>query len=187
MQKFILIIGPQAVGKMTVGKEIAQHAGYDMFHNHVTIDPIHQYFSYGTDVGRKLVRDFRELMFKAFATSKKPGLIFTYVWDFDDESNHDYVEYLKRLFTNENWEFCIVELETTVEKRLERNVLPDRLEAKPFKKDTEWTTNELLSSVEKHRLNSQEGEITHPNYLRIDNTELSPGETALKIINHFKI
>ena len=38
MPKFILIIGPQAVGKMTVGQELAKMTGYKLFYNHMTIE-----------------------------------------------------------------------------------------------------------------------------------------------------
>ena len=36
--KLILIFGPQAVGKMTVGQELATLTGLKLFHNHMTID-----------------------------------------------------------------------------------------------------------------------------------------------------
>ena len=36
--KFILIFGPQAVGKMTVGQELAKITNLKLFHNHMTID-----------------------------------------------------------------------------------------------------------------------------------------------------
>jgi shikimate kinase len=31
---FIVIFGPPAVGKMTVGQELARLTGYKLFHNH---------------------------------------------------------------------------------------------------------------------------------------------------------
>lgn len=36
--KFVLIFGPQAVGKMTVGHEIEKITDLKLFHNHMTID-----------------------------------------------------------------------------------------------------------------------------------------------------
>ena len=36
--KFILLFGPQAVGKMTVGQELAKITDLKLFHNHMTID-----------------------------------------------------------------------------------------------------------------------------------------------------
>jgi len=36
--KFVLIFGPQAVGKMTVGQELANLTKLKLFHNHMTGD-----------------------------------------------------------------------------------------------------------------------------------------------------
>ena len=38
MAKLVLLTGPQAVGKMTVGQELAKITGLKLFHNHMTID-----------------------------------------------------------------------------------------------------------------------------------------------------
>jgi shikimate kinase len=37
---FVLIFGPPAVGKMTVGHEVAQRTGFKLFHNHLSIEPL---------------------------------------------------------------------------------------------------------------------------------------------------
>ena len=34
--KFVIIFGPPAVGKMTVGYELAKFTGLKVFHNHMT-------------------------------------------------------------------------------------------------------------------------------------------------------
>ncbi|GAE48204.1 hypothetical protein JCM21738_5289 [Mesobacillus boroniphilus JCM 21738] len=36
--KFVLIFGPQAVGKMTVGHELEKITELKLFHNHMTIE-----------------------------------------------------------------------------------------------------------------------------------------------------
>ena len=36
--KFVLIFGPHAVGKMTVGYELEKITGLKLFHNHMTIE-----------------------------------------------------------------------------------------------------------------------------------------------------
>lgn len=51
---FYFIVGPQAVGKMTVGQEIARLTGAKLFYNHMTIDLVSQFFDYGTKEGRQL-------------------------------------------------------------------------------------------------------------------------------------
>lgn len=36
--KLVIITGPQAVGKMTVGQELEKLTDLKLFHNHMTID-----------------------------------------------------------------------------------------------------------------------------------------------------
>lgn len=44
--KFILIFGPQAVGKMTVGHELEKITSMKLFHNHQTIELLYPYFGF---------------------------------------------------------------------------------------------------------------------------------------------
>ena len=37
MPKFIMIVGPQAVGKMTVGQELLKITNLKLLHNHILI------------------------------------------------------------------------------------------------------------------------------------------------------
>ena len=46
--RLLLIIGPPAVGKMTVGREIARRSSFRLFHNHHTIEPLVEVFDHGT-------------------------------------------------------------------------------------------------------------------------------------------
>ena len=83
--KFIIIFGPQAVGKMTVGHELEKITNLKLFHNHMTIELVSNYFSYSTPTGRRLVKLFREEIFKEVASSDLEGLIFTWLWNFDEK------------------------------------------------------------------------------------------------------
>jgi hypothetical protein len=42
--ELVLLFGPQAVGKMTVGQELARITELKLFHNHMTIDLLEPYF-----------------------------------------------------------------------------------------------------------------------------------------------
>ena len=81
--KLVILFGPQAVGKMTVGQELAKRTGLKLFHNHMTIDLVANFFDYSSREGKRLVSLFRQEIFQAVASSDLPGLIFTYVWAFD--------------------------------------------------------------------------------------------------------
>jgi shikimate kinase len=43
---FILITGPQAVGKMTVGQELEKITGLKLFHNHMSIELVLAHLNY---------------------------------------------------------------------------------------------------------------------------------------------
>lgn len=185
--EFIIITGPQAVGKMTVGFEVGKKTGLKLFHNHMTIEPVIRLFDYKTKEAQYLIKTFREEIFKAMAQSDEKGMIFTYVWGFDIEHDHQYIQSLIDLFEDHDARVSIVELEADVEKRLMRNNTPLRLEEKPSKRNVAWSASELLECMEQHRLNSLEGEITHPHYLRINNTDLEADQVADKIIEYFEL
>ena len=183
--KFMLICGPQAVGKMTVGEEVAKKTGLKLFHNHMTIELVSKFFSYGTDAGKRLVHSFRQQIFDEVIKSDLPGLIFTFVWAFDAQADWDYVDALIKKFESAGADIYVVELQADIEERLRRNKTEHRLQEKPTKRNIEWSEAELLKSMKKYRLNSLENEVPYRNYLKIDNTYLSAEETAERIIRHF--
>lgn len=185
--KFVLIFGPQAVGKMTVGQELAKITGLKLFHNHMTIEMVTPIFDFGTKEGQRLVSLFRKEIFEAAAKSDLEGLIFTYVWAFNHPSDWNYVNEVCKIFESRGGTVYFVELEADLNERLERNKSPHRLEHKPTKRNIEWSENNLKKSLEKYRLNSIEGEISKEEYIRINNTSMSAEEVAKVIKDKFQL
>lgn len=184
--KFILIFGPQAVGKMTVGQELAKRTGLKLFHNHMTIELLEPLFGFSPELWC-LSDLFRKEIFKTMAESKMTGLIFTYVWAFDLQEDWDFVNQVTEIFESKNATIYFVELEADLAERLERNKSPHRLEHKPTKRNVERSENELKATIESHRLNSLKDEIKKENYLRINNTNLAAQEVARLITNKFHL
>ncbi|USB33403.1 AAA family ATPase [Paenibacillus sp. YPG26] len=185
--KFVIIFGPQAVGKMTVGHELERLTGLKLFHNHMTIELVNPFFDYGTAAGARLVSLFRREIFEEMAKSGQAGMIFTYVWAFDLKSDWDYVEEISHIFESRGGTVYLVELEADLGARLERNKSPHRLLHKPTKRNFERSEQDLITTAERYRLNSREGEINKENYLRINNTRISPAETAQIIKDKFQL
>ena len=175
--KLVFLIGSGAVGKMTVGQELMKLTGLRLFHNHMTIEPVIAVF--GTYNG-KVVNEIRETIFREFAASDQYGMIFTYMWAFDQQADWDYVEHVKDIFRPYGTEFYCVELVAPQEVRLARNATENRIRNKPSKADIE-ASNARLRGEDNYRLVSNEGEIPFDNYLRIDNSSMSP-EDAAKLI-----
>ncbi|MCO7176563.1 AAA family ATPase [Sporolactobacillus kofuensis] len=183
---FVLIFGPQAVGKMTVGQELTKITNLKLFHNHMTIDLLVPLFGFSPEMWR-LCHLFREEVFKSVAKSDLGGIIFTTVWAFNRPEDHAFVEKVCQIFRSAGGEIFFVELEASVDERLIRNRTPNRLKEKPTKRNIECSEQNLLESMEKDRLNSIDGEITEPHYLRIDTTHLSAKDVAQMIKDTFHL
>ncbi|WP_168124048.1 AAA family ATPase [Paenibacillus sp. HB172176] len=185
--KLVIIFGPQAVGKMTVGQELERKTDLKLFHNHMTIELVSHFFSYGSKSGKRLVGLFRKEIFEEVAASDLEGLIFTFVWALDLPEDWKYIENLTNTFESKGGSVYLVELEADVKVRLERNKTENRLLHKPTKKNLEQSESDLLRTMENHRLNSLPGEFEESNYMKINNTNLTPEKVADMIKDRFKI
>jgi hypothetical protein len=185
--KLVMLFGPQAVGKMTVGQELEKITSLKLFHNHMTIELVSPFFNYGTKAGKKLVKLFREEIFKEVASSDLEGLIFTFLWYFDSKEDWDYTEKIVKIFRDKGAEIYFVELEADFDERIKRNKTEHRLEHKPSKRDIEWSENEVKKSNSDHRSNSTEGEVKEKNYIKINNADLSPEVVAQQIKETFNL
>jgi len=185
--KFIVIFGPQAVGKMTVGHELEKITNLKLFHNHMSIELVLNVFEYGTPSFNKLSTLIRQEIFKEVASSDLEGLIFTWVWYFDEKKDWTYIEDLAEIFRNKEAEIYYVELECDIKERIKRNKTEHRLNHKPSKRGIAGSEERLKESILKHRMNSLEGEIKEKNYIKINNEKLNPTTVAQKIKEHFNL
>ena len=182
--KLVFLIGNAAVGKMTVGQELMKMTDLRLFHNHMTIEPVIDIFGYYSG---KTISKIREVIFQEFAASDNYGLIFTYMWAFDQKSDWDYVKHVSEIFREKGSEIFYVELVTSQEERLRRNTTENRLKHKASKRDISRSTERLLEDDRKYRCESYEGEIPFENYLKLDNSSLTPKDAAEIIRNHFDL
>ena len=83
----------------------------------------------------------------------------------------------------------VIELEASLEERLKRNKTDNRLKHKASKRDLEWSENDLIRSMTKHKLNSDlgKGEKIFKNYMRINNENISAEEVAKMIKEKFDL
>lgn len=181
--KLMFIVGPSAVGKMTVAQELCKLTDFSLFTNHDAIELSIKVFGYYNPL---VVSGIRDIVFRNFAVTNKYGLIFTYCHDFDRDMDEDYVDKIRSRFTCDT-DFYFVELVAPLEVRLERNKTQNRLECKPSKRDVESSELRLLTDECVSRCESSPGEVTYDNYLRLDNSDISAREAAVRIKEYFML
>ena len=117
-----------------------------------------------------------------------PGLIFTYVWAFDDPADRTYVDWLTEPVRSAGGRLDFVELCADQDTRLAREVTELRLKHKRSMQNLEASRQRLLDAGAAHQL-STSGEFFYPNPAPacVDSTHLTPAQAAERIAEHLRI
>ena len=180
--KLLLLFGNSAVGKMTVGQELVKITPLRLMHNHMMIEPVLEIFG---DFRSDVIQKLRSIILEEFGKTDHFGLICTYMMAFDVPAEWAYLERVKKALGVSEEDVYYAELVAPQDIRLERNRTENRLLHKASKRDIEFSTQLLLRDDENHRMESLPGEIPSPNYIRIDNSHLSPADAARMIKERF--
>ena len=92
---------------------------------------------------------------------------------------------MKKIFNLPEEDVYYVELIAPQEVRLQRNCTENRLKNKASKRDIEASNARLIRDDQNYRCESLPGEIPFPNYLRMENANLSSEEAAAIIKDYF--
>lgn len=190
----IVLIGAQAVGKMTVGKELEKKIEGRLLFNHQTLDVFANFLGYNQKTFA-LSDQMRKALFQAFVENQGHNqtqtIIFTVMINFDDADDREFLQDIAAIFLTKNQEVYFVELTAELTTRLERNSHVERLAAKPSKRDLDFSRSELLNSHQKMRLETRPQELAELfptiNTLKIETTLLEPAETAAKIVDYWQL
>jgi hypothetical protein len=187
--KILFIFGNTAVGKMTIGQELMKITDLRLFHNHMMLEPVMEIFGdmeiYG-EHKKKLLPRLREVILEEFAVSKHYGLIITGMLSMGNPNWEASLAPILKIFEPCNAEFYYVELDASQEVRLQRNVTENRLKHKASKRKIEESNQRLINDDKNYRA-SKDGQITIENYMKIDNSELSPDVVAQMIKEKFSL
>ena len=186
--ELLLIIGPPAVGKMTVGRAICARTDFRLFHNHHTIEPLLEIFGYGSPPFNTLNVEFRRRVIEE-AASSGTRLIFTLVWNVEDPDEADYVRSILAPYVDAGLPVSFVELYADLDTRLERNVGAERIDAKRSKRDLAWSEANVRELDAAHVMNTRADQSTPAidlladfAHLRLDNSVLSADQAAERIV-----
>lgn len=187
----VVLFGPPAVGKMTIGRHLVERSAFRLFHNHALIEPLLEVFDYGTPPFTRLLREFRREVVDAAAASGT-DLVLTYVWGLDlpedvEELTEQFAPYVDRGAT-----VSFVELVADLETRLRRNRTEHRLAEKRSKRDLEWS-DANVREMERFVMNTESGTATEElpgsrllsrhRHLRLDTSRLTPEQSAERILD----
>ncbi len=177
----VILAGPPAVGKMTIGQALARQTGMPLFFNHQIIDVVTDYLPFGTAEFEAVVQPFYENLLSSCAAAGS-DLVITWGWRFDVEEDTRRVEDYTQPFLEQGGRACVAELVAPIEVRLERNQTPNRR----AHKKTDWATEEWLRELEsRHRYSSDGAFPLDLAHLALDVTTRTAEESAEHIAAHF--
>ncbi|MHA1982814.1 MAG: shikimate kinase [Candidatus Hodarchaeales archaeon] len=187
-----MIFGPPAVGKMAVGLKLAEKLNFKLFHNHMTIELLVKIFDHETAEFSKLDNEFRFAIFEEFSKSNQKGLIFTFVWALNIEADKNYVKEIMEIFLSKKRKVYLIELESDLKTRLQRNKTELRLAEKPTKRAIDESEQRLLKNEKEYIFNTNADNLhfakeilNESNFLKINNNNLTIDEVVKQIIAYF--
>lgn len=172
--KLLFIYGSPAVGKLTVAREIAARTGFKVFHNHLSIDCIEPIFEFGSKSFGKLIGLIRRETIRE-AAQVGQNLIYTFCYAKGSDEPH--VKDVTEIVEENGGEVCFVLL-TAAREELNKRVIEESR-----KKMGKAKTVEMMDFF--HETYDLSSPVPERESLIIDNTNLSPAETARQIIEHF--
>jgi hypothetical protein len=185
--ELMVVFGPPAVGKMTVGRAVCERTSFRLFLNHHTIEPLADVFGMDTAPFRTLTGEFRRRVVEE-AAAADVALMLTLVWNLGGDEDARWVGGLVSPYASAGLRVSFVELAADLGTRLGRNRGEDRLRAKPSKRDLAWSDAHLRER-ESWVMNTQpmvplpaDGVLAAHRHLRLDNSQPDPQATAERIV-----
>lgn len=188
----VCIIGPPAVGKMTVGREVCALTGFRLFHNHMSIEPLLGVFDFGSPSFNRLNSMIRHQVIAESVAADLLGLVFSCTWDFDDPADTAAVEALIAPVVDAGAAVDFVELCAAQSVRLAREGGADRMDHKRSKRDVEWARAHVVELESVARFNTDPADaadwpLPQHRLLRLDNAHDSPSRTAERVVTELSL
>ena len=170
--KLIVLYGPPAAGKYTIGKEVAEKTGYKLFHNHLTVDLLKSVFTFGTPDFFRLSQKMRLDIFEQAAKEDIPGVIFTFVYQ--KKTDDDFIKKLLDVVESNGGKVVFIQIYCEKEELLKRVTEESRKQFHKMKSPE--TLSQSLS--EKDWISS----IDFVESSKIDSTHLTTEQTVSRVL-----
>jgi hypothetical protein len=183
----VCIIGPPAVGKMTVGRAVCDLTGFRLFHNHMSIEPLLGVFDFGSPSFMRLNTMIRREVISESVWADLPGLVFSFAINHDDPDDLAALRELIAPVERAGAPVDVVELHAAQEVRLAREGGSDRMDHKRSKRDVEWARAHVVDLESRARFTTDpalDGERLLPGHrhLRLDNAHGDARATAERVV-----
>lgn len=178
----ILIYGPQAVGKMTVGQSLASQLKYGMVHDHMILDIAARIYPYHSiefyNEKRCLLLDIARRSIK-----NKRGLVLTRTFDFN--CLNDQLEIDMLLTLQKDTPIIFVGLDSSLGVRIKRNSTRNRLYHKPTKKNITRSQKRLILASKSFKYFPDNNILSKlSRHIYINNDEKKPCQVTKEIISY---
>ena len=174
--KLVVIYGPPGVGKLTVGRQLSKLTGFNVFHNHLTVDLVESILDMEHRDFWKLVGRYRLELIGIAAMENVKGLILTTVFVKEDER---YFRKLVNIVKKHGGSLHFVRLYCDVDELRRRLKKPSRRAYKKIR-----SVEVLDDFISKH------GAFDAISFVRsfsIDNTKVPAKRTAELIKKHYRL
>jgi hypothetical protein len=181
--KLVYILGPAAVGKMTVGQRLAELTGFKLLYNHMVVDLVTAFFPFGSPPFHALARPMTLQLIEACAANDV-SLIITHGLVFSAPGSHRLLEEWSAPYRRSGGEIFYAELTARLDVRIERNATENRARHKKV----DWATPERLREMEGWGRWNSDGDIPDPSrHVMINNTAIGAEDAAARIKDAFAL
>lgn len=185
--KAVILIGPPAVGKYSIGKMLSEQCNYRFLHEHQVLDIASALFNENLFERITYYFKLRLNIFSDFIkyNTTNQSIVTTFVHIFDNDYYNHFMRLFLNMFQKNNYDVYVIELEASFKERIRRNTNEDRLKAKPSKQNIESSIEKMNAMEERAKTNSIKGGTLLVDYHHtIISTELlSHNEAVHRIID----
>lgn len=177
----VLIYGPQAVGKMTVGQSLAKQLNCAIAHDHMILDVAASLYPYHS-IEFHFEKSHLLLDIAKRCCDNNRSLVLTRTFDFN--CLHDQHEIEMFINLQQQAEIVYVGLESKLSTRIFRNRTRNRLFHKPSKRNVNRSEKRLLASASTFQYYPDQSTTSRLNkHIHINNEHLSPWQAARIIVD----